>query len=415
MRPEVVTPIPGPRSRALARELRQHESRNVTFLDASWPVFWESAEGCQVWDADGNRFLDFTSAFGVAGLGHRNPEVVAAMGEQANRLLHGMGDVHPTALKGELCRRLSELTFERWQLGPGKVILSNSGFEAVESALKTARLATGKPGVLAFDNGYHGLGYGSLMGTDLSKFRGPFEDQLAPVTTRIPYGSTDLPDPGNIGVVLVEPIQGRGGKVLPPPGFLAALRSWCDHHGAVLIFDEIYTGFHRTGSWFACEEDGVYPDLICVGKAMSGGFPISACVGRAGIMDEWPESTGEALHTSTFLGNPVGCAMALKSLEILARPETLALVGKTSAVLANALAGLADLENVIAIRGRGVMWGVELARPGGPLLAELLAEGLLFLADGPRGNVLSFTPPFVMAEEDLVFGVDRVRRLLTRS
>ena len=412
MIPDLKTAIPGPRSQDLAQDLRRHESRNVTYLDETWPVFWESAEGCNVWDADGNRFLDFTSAFGVAGLGHRHPEVVEALTSQAGRLLHGMGDVHPTALKGELCRRLSGLTFERWEDAPGKVVLSNSGFEAVETALKTARLATGRPGILAFESGYHGLGYGSLLGTDLAKFRGPFEDQLAAVTTRLPFGSLGFPDGDAIGAVLVEPIQGRGGKVLPPPGFLQALREWCDQRGALLIFDEIYTGFHRTGKWFACEWEGVVPDLICVGKAMSGGFPISACVGRAAVMDCWPESPGEALHTSTFLGHPVGCAMALKSLEILARPETIAQVAETSIVLEQALAGLVEHPAVREVRGRGVMWGVVLTRPVGDLLARLLAEGLLFLADGPDGNVLSFTPPFGVTEEEVAFAVRVVRGLL---
>ncbi|MFT6179212.1 MAG: acetylornithine/succinyldiaminopimelate/putrescine aminotransferase [Paracoccaceae bacterium] len=411
MIPKLKTAIPGPRSRALVARLREYESRNVTYQDNSWPVFWEEAHGTNVWDADGNRFLDFTSAFGVAGLGHRNTEIVEAMQQQSGKLLHGMGDVHPTALKGELCARLSALTFERWLGTRGKVVLSNSGFEAVETALKTARLVTGKPGVMAFGNGYHGLGYGSLLGTDLAKFRGPFTDQLAEVTTRVPFGSFDLPDGGNIGAVLVEPIQGRGGKVLPPPGFLEALREWCDEHGAVLIFDEIYTGFHRSGKWFACEWDEVVPDLICVGKALSGGFPISACVGKAEVMDAWPESPGEALHTSTFLGNPVGCAMALKSLEILERPETLAMAAAASTALEAAL-GRLQSKAVVEIRGRGLMWGVELQNPAGPLLAELLAQGLLFLADGPEGNVLSFTPPFTISEEELEFGLEIIQNLL---
>ena len=413
MKPELKTPIPGPRSRALARELRCYESRNVTYLDDTWPVFWETAKGCNIWDADGNRFLDFTSAFGVAGLGHRHQEIVEAMTNQAGRLLHGMGDVHPTAVKVELCRRLSELTFERWGKTPGKVVLSNSGFESVETALKTARLATGKPGILAFENGYHGLGYGSLLGTDLAKFRGPFEDQLASVTTRLPFGSLELPDCDNIGAVLVEPIQGRGGKVLPPAGFLQGLRDWCDQKGALLIFDEIYTGFHRTGKWFACEWDDVVPDLICVGKAMSGGFPISACVGRSEVMDQWPESLGEALHTSTFLGHPVGCAMALKSLDILSREETLAQVATTSAHLEKALSGFVGHPAVNEVRGRGIMWGVEMKESVGALLSNLLSEGLFFLADGPEGKVLSFTPPFAVGEKEIAFAVQVIKRLLS--
>lgn len=414
MIPEIITSIPGPRSLALAARLREHESRNVTYMDHSWPVFWEKAKDVNVWDADGNRFLDFTSAFGVAGLGHRHPEIVEAMKEQSDQLLHGMGDVHPTALKVELCEQLSKLTFEKWGAGSGKVVLSNSGFEAVETALKTARLATGKRRVMAFTDGYHGLGYGSLLGTDLEKFRGPFVDQLAEVTNRVKYGSFELPNDDEIGAVLVEPIQGRGGKVIPPPGFLFALRNWCDEHNALLIFDEIYTGFFRTGKWFAGEWEGVVPDLICVGKAMSGGFPISACVGKEEVMDQWPKSPGEALHTSTFLGHPVGCAMALKSLEIFERDATVRLVEQSSQRLSSALQSF-DHKAVREVRGRGLMWGLELNRPAGKLLTSLLAEGILFLADGPEGNVLSFTPPFLISERELDYALAAIRRLLDAS
>lgn len=411
MFPEIKTPIPGPGSLELAERLREYESRNVTYIDPDWPVFWDRAEGTNVWDVDGNRFLDFTSAFGVAGLGHRNPEVVAAMQSQSGKLLHGMGDVHPTALKVDLCARLSGMTFERWGAGKAKTVLSNSGFEAIETALKTARLATGKAGVLAFSNGYHGLGYGSLLGTDLEKFRGPFEDQLAKVTTRLPFGDFADHDPGDIGAVLVEPIQGRGGKIVPPPEFLASLRDWCDLHGVVLIFDEIYTGFYRTGKLFACEWDGVVPDLLCVGKALSGGFPISACIGKSEIMDAWPESTGEALHTSTFLGHPVGCAMALASLDILEREETAALVADTGMFLERKLRAL-QWPSIEDVRGRGLMWGVELKENAGPLLARLLQRGLIFLADGPRGNVLSFTPPFIVSEKEIDFALAAIEEVL---
>jgi len=407
MLPDLLTSIPGPRSLALAKELREHESRNVTYIDPEWPVFWERAEGVNVWDADGNRFLDLTSAFGVAGLGHRNPEVVSAMHGQADQLLHGMGDVHPTRLKGALCCELSSMTFERWEGCPAKVILSNSGFEAIESALKTARLVTGKRKVVAFSGGYHGLGYGSLLGTDLEKFRGPFTDQLAEITIRIPFGEFRDLDSGEIGAVLVEPMQGRGGKMIPPPGFLKQWREWCDENDVLLIFDEIYTGFWRTGKLFACEWDEVVPDLVCLGKALSSGFPISACVGRAKVMDGWPESTGEALHTSTFLGHPVGCAMALKSLEILQRPETETLVRKLADLLAEVLLQI-QIPGVREVRGRGAMWGVELSQSAGPLLAKLLSKGLLMLADGPDGNVLSFTPPFTVSEEELRFAVQTV-------
>ena len=325
MHPEVVTEIPGPKSTRLAAELRRHESRNVTYLSKEWPVFWERAEGVNVWDVDGNRFLDLTSAFAVAGLGHGRAELVHALTTQAGTLLHGMGDVHPTRLKVDLCAQLSALTYERWGAGEGKTVLSNSGFEAVETALKTAHLATNRRGVLAFEGGYHGLGYGALLPAGFDKFRAPFASQLADLTTLLPFPDSDGDlsatrarlaqlDASEIGVLMVEPIQGRGGIVIPPAGFLSLLRDWCDAHGVILVFDEILTGFYRTGALFACDHEGVVPDLICLGKALSGGFPISACVGKASVMDAWPVSAGEALHTSTFLGHPVGCAMALEAL-----------------------------------------------------------------------------------------------------
>ena len=416
MLPDLQTEIPGPESLSLAGKLREYESRNVTYLDESWPVFWERAEGVNVWDADGNRFLDLTSAFGVAGLGHGNPEIVSAMKSQSERLLHGMGDVHPTALKGDLCEKLSAVTFERWGAGKGKTVLSSSGFEAVETALKTARLATGKNKIIAFSHGYHGLGYGSLLGTDLEKFRGPFGDQLADVTVRLPFGGGEIEhiDSSEIGAVLVEPIQGRGGKIVPSPEFLPRLRRWCDEHGAVLIFDEIYTGFLRTGKMFACDWDGVVPDVICVGKALSGGFPISACVGKAEVMDAWPESPGEALHTSTFLGNPVGCAMALTSLDILQRPETEAKVKEAGGYLESRLRQM-KAPGIVEVRGRGMMWGVELSHPSGELLADLLKAGLIMLADGKDGNVLAFTPPFSIAPPEIDFSCEVIERLLLRG
>ncbi len=413
MLPEAVTEIPGPESLRLAKELRRHESRNVTFLNEDWPVFWERAEGANVWDVDGNRFLDLTGAFAVAGLGHGRRELVEAMSGQAGTLLHGMGDVHPTRLKVELCARLSELTFERWSKGEGKSVLSNSGFEAVETALKTALLATGRRGVLAFEGGYHGLGYGALLPSGIEKFRAPFATQLADLTTLLPFpgageeltgtraGLEEI-DPEEIGVVVVEPIQGRGGIVIPPGGFLAILRQWCDAHGVVLVFDEIYTGCNRTGALFACEHEEVVPDLICLGKAMSGGFPISACVGKAAVMDAWPESTGEALHTSTFLGHPVGCAMALEALRLHEEPRTLDAVESVARSLG---AGLRQLEipGLREVRGRGAMWGMELevGSEAGRIVLAMLQAGYLLLPGGPTGNVLTFTPPFAIEEDEV--------------
>ncbi|SHJ92590.1 4-aminobutyrate aminotransferase / (S)-3-amino-2-methylpropionate transaminase [Rubritalea squalenifaciens DSM 18772] len=430
MLPEIITEIPGPKSRELAQELRKYESHNVTYVAEDWPIFWERAEGSWVWDADGNRYIDMTSAFGVAGLGHTQPDLRNAMVEQSGKLMHAMGDVHPTQLKVEVCKRLSQMTFERWGLGTGKTLLANSGFEAVESALKTAYIATGKPGVIHFQNGYHGLGYGALLGGGFDKFRSPFDAQLADVRTVLQYPrtETDLEDledqldmikASEVGALIVEPVQGRGGKVVPPAGFLKQLRRWCDAHGVVLIFDEIYSGFNRSGRLFACEWGEVYPDVICVGKALSGGYPISACVGRAEIMDKWPVSPGEALHTSTFLGNPVGCAMAITALDKHADPAVARDVERQGDEL---MAMLREIESPLIkeVRGRGMMIGVELCHAdgspagdvAGPMLGEMLKRGVVMLADGPDGNVLAFTPPFYVTLGELVYVVENVRELL---
>src|ERR1035437_3136879 len=259
--------------------LRAYESRNVTFIEAdgSWPMVWERACGVHVWDANGKKYLDLTAAFGVAATGHANPRVVKAGQQQMAKLLHAMGDVHPHALKAQLARELSRITFERWQGqsgvqspkskvkgrrergATGKTIFCNSGSEAVEAALKTARLATGQPGVIAFEGAYHGLGYGALNVTQRAHFRAPFRNQLREFGHFVPFPKENTAARGGqqpgptlaeteaqmrhlfrrekMGAVLVEPIQVRGGINLPPQGFLPLLRQLCDEHHALLILD----------------------------------------------------------------------------------------------------------------------------------------------------------------------------------
>lgn len=432
MLPNLVTSIPGPRSRELASRLHEVECRNTTFRSPEWPIFWERAEGVNVWDADGNRFLELTSAFGVATLGHGF--TARAAEAQSGQLLHAMGDVHPARLKVDLCERLSAHTFERWTGEKGKSLLGNSGFEAVEAALKTAVLATGRKSIVAFQGAYHGLGYGALLGAGISWFREPFDDQLARVTHLLPFpfdeGSMDAfrsalanVDARQVGAVLVEPIQGRGGIVIPPPGFLPELRQWCDQAGCLLIFDEIFTGFHRTSKRFACEWSEVVPDLVCLGKALSGGFPISACVGRASVMDAWPASHGEALHTSTFLGNPMGCAMAIAALDEHARPQATARALDEGARLQEQLMRLSGEPFVHEIRGLGLLQAIELRHPNGApagdvaiaVVQTLLKEGLLLLPEGPEGHVIALSPPFGLADEEINFTVERLRNALRNA
>jgi 4-aminobutyrate aminotransferase-like enzyme len=414
--------------------LQQFESRNITFLDpdGTWPIVWTKAKGCHVWDAEGRKYLDLTAAFGVAAAGHANPTVVRAGQKQMATLLHAMGDVHPHALKAELARELSRISFGRWARtdrasgirnpGSGKTIFCNSGSEAVEAALKTARLATGKPGIIAFEGGYHGLGYGALNATHRERFRGGFRDQLREFGLFVSFPKTNealaeteasivrLLERGDIGAILVEPIQARGGINVPADGFLQMLRRRCDEFGALLILDEIYTGFGRTGTWFACEHDHVIPDVICLGKALTGGFPLSACIGHAEVMDRaWPPSNGEAIHTSTFLGHPVGCAMALaqiKELKRLKLPQRSARVGRA---LLKKLEKIKAPGLTLSARGIGLMAGLELRRVDGApateeslgIIKRLLQRGFVFLPEGEHAEVISFTPPLTLGEREL--------------
>jgi len=460
--------------------LRRYESRNVTFLepDDSWPIVWKRAQGVHVRDAEGRKYLDLTAAFGVAAAGHANPRVVRAGQKQMTTLLHAMGDVHPHALKAELARELSRITFGRWTGAKSKVqspeskvqsprskvqsprskasttsaktIFCNSGFEAVEAALKTAMLATGRRGIIAFAGAYHGLGYGALNATHRGHFRGPFRSQLGefgyfvsfprssatphPLTPALsPSGGEGDGRPGEgeretllglesqirgvlqrekIGAMLVEPIQVRGGVNVPPLGFLPLLRRLCNEHGVLLILDEIYTGFGRTGKWFACEHSGAVPDIVCLGKALTGGFPLSACVGRADLMDgAWPPSTGEAIHTSTFLGHPVGCAMALAQIKEIARLKLVQRSAKLGPILCEALVQLATRKSGLTLlaRGAGLLAGLELRHPDGSpaadaairIIKNMLHRGFILLPEGEHSNVISFTPPLTVTERQL--------------
>jgi len=432
--PDIWTAPPGPESRRLAAELARVESPNVTYLGDDFPVFWAEAKGANVRDVDGNVYVDLTAAFAVAGPGHAHPRIVAAVQRQAATLMHGMGDVHPPAVKVDVLRALA-------QVAPGglnRAILASSGAEAVEAALKTAAIATGKPRVLAFHGSYHGLTYGALAASGREDFRAPFAAQLPrtaafapyPYAYRSPLGRDPeevgaavlryveylLDTPGTasegIGAILVEPVQGRGGDVVPPDGFLPGLRRICDERGLLLIFDEVYTGFGRTGRWFACEHWGVTPDILVVGKGMTGGMPFAACIATDAVMEAWPKSTGEAIHTSTFLGHPLGCAAALASMDVL-RDERL--VERSAELGARILARLREMTatnpRVGEVRGLGMMIGIELVRDrdgrepapdlAGRVVIETLRRGVLTLGGGIHGNVLSLSPPFVITEEQV--------------
>ena len=411
----IVTAIPGPRSRALANELARGESRGVTYLADDYPVFWESGDGARVRDVDGNTYIDCTAAFGVATTGHANPAVARAIAAQAARLPHGMGDVHPTELKTRLLGRLAALA----PVDDARTFLCSSGAESVEFALKTAMLVTGEKNVLAFGGAYHGLSYGTLEVCGIPKFRKPWNDQLRAGTTFVRFPDPRIPKSAErsldavrkalrkdrtIGAVIVEPVQGRAGVIVPPDGFLRGLRALCSERDTVFVLDEIYTGFGRTGTMFACDRDAVRPDILCVGKAMAGGFPISAAIATRAVADAWRPSEGEALHTSTYLGNPMGCAAALANLDEIARLDVPRLAREREPAIADRLHDMQRRNPLIAdTRGRGMLWAIEFkdGAAANACVVRALARGLILLQSGLQGESITFAPAPVITDEQL--------------
>jgi 4-aminobutyrate aminotransferase-like enzyme len=416
----LVTTVPGPRSHVLAAELGHTEPRGVTAIANNFPVFWQSASGALVTDVDGNRYLDFTSAFGVALTGHTNPAVATAIAEQAARLQHGMGDVHPAGIKVKLLEKLAAIA----PLEDARTFLCSTGAEAVEFALKTALLATGEPNVLAFAGAYHGLSYGTLEVGGIAKFRKPWNRQLRSTTSFARFPDPREPRSADraletirralradrlIGTIIVEPIMGRAGIRIPPDGFMKGLRSLCNQTDTLLIVDEIYTGFGRTGTMFACEREDVQPDIICVGKALAGGFPISAAIATGEIAAAWPPSDGEALHTSTYLGNPMGCAAALANIAEIERLDVPALARAREPLMAERLHALKRVDTQIGeVRGRGLLWALEFKNPSfaKQCVRTALGRGLLLLQAGLQGETIVLAPPAVITEAQLERGFE---------
>ncbi len=426
--PRMTTAPPGPASRTWARRLHQVESRNVTRVDEGGPIFWEEALGVNVRDTDGNIYLDLTGAFGVAVAGHRHPTVVSAVRGGLDRLVHGMGDVHPSPERVELLEAL----VARGPWGEGRGILASSGSEAVETALKTALLATGRAGIAAFEGAYHGVTLGALATTEREHFRGPFRRRTYPGVEFLPFPYSDgekagtspsseealraldrtlaegAPDGSPVGAVIVEPIQGRAGVRVPPPGFLEEVERRTRASGAVLVCDEVFSGMGRTGRFFAFEAEGITPDLVCLGKALGGGLPLSACLGSREVMDAWPASEGESMHTTTFLGHPLACRAALATLSVLEGEGLLRNAGRVGAVLEEAIReGLGARADQGTIRGRGLFLGATLREPGGVqpsagggvrTVRALLERGIIALPSGADGEVVGLSPPLSLDE-----------------
>ncbi len=427
----LVTPIPGPRSRALLARRSAAVARGVS---VTLPVFMERAGGGVLVDVDGNSLIDFGSGIAVTSVGNSAPRVVAAVTEQAARFTHTCAMITPYSGYVEVCEELNALT-------PGehekRSALFNSGAEAVENAVKIARSFTGRPAVVALDHGYHGRTSLTMALTakamPYKHSFGPFAPEVYRVPTSYPFrdplSGMDAADraidlierqvgAASTACLVVEPIQGESGFIVPAPGFLARLAEYCASVGIVLIADEIQTGFCRTGDWFASPYEGVVPDLVTTAKGMAGGLPLSGVTGRAEIMDA-PHLGGLG---GTYGGNPLACAAALGAIETMRELDLCARARSLGAVLLARLRSLAARYPMIGdVRGRGAMVAIELVRPGtlepDPLSTQAAvrachAEGLLVLTAGTFGNVIRFLPPLVMPDHLLVEGLDILDKAL---
>jgi 4-aminobutyrate aminotransferase-like enzyme len=405
----MVRPITGHSSKRIIESLARFEAAHINTVGGNPPVIWDQAVGANVIDVEGNRYIDFTASFGAAAIGHRHPRVVAAIQRQSGQLLVALGDLHPHPLRAKLAERLAGFV----PLDDPLVYFAISGSEAVEIAIKTAVLATGRSKILVFDPSYHGCTLGSLSASSRATFRDPFRDLLSPAVRRLPFGCSaeqiaELLAGDQFAAALVEPIVGREGVIFPPAGWLKSLQDQCHAHGTLLIADEILTGFGRTGRWFAFEAGGAKPDLVCCGKALAGGLPLAAVVGERAVMRAW-EKPGRCIHTTTFIANPISCAAALATLDVMEEEDLAGRAAALGAVVADHFERwLADLAvrspsgraAVTEICGRGLLWRIQVtpSRLARQWVAHALMRGLLVLGgDG----ILRISPPILISRQQL--------------
>jgi len=428
----LVTDIPGPRSQELWARRSAAVSASVS---TAMPIFVAAAGGGVVLDVDGNSLIDLGSGIAVTGLGNANPELVAAMGQQAQQFTHTCFTV--TGYEGyvAVCEALNRLT-------PGdhekRSALFNSGAEAVENAVKIARSFTGRQAVVAFDHAYHGRTNLTMALTAKSmpykSGFGPFAPEVYRAPLSYPYRDGDVDGvaaakraiaqieaqvgAANVAALILEPVQGEGGFIVPSSGFWSGLSRWASAHGVVLIADEIQSGFGRTGTLFAVEHEGVVPDMVVTAKGIAGGMPLSAVTGRADIMDA-PHPGGLG---GTYAGNPIACAAALAAFEIYEQGELIQRAREIETVMTGRLQKLqADDSRIGDVRGRGAMIAIELVQEGtdtpDPVLtkqvaAYAIAHGVMILTCGTYGNVIRFLPPFTISDELLHDALDVVAAAL---
>ncbi|RLJ90521.1 aspartate aminotransferase family protein [Planococcus citreus] len=398
------------------------------------------AEGCYYYGADGRTYLDFTSGIAVENVGHRHPKVVQAIKDGADHLIHGPSGVI-------IYESILKLAYELQQIMPGKLdnfFFANSGTEAIEGGIKLAKYVTKRPYVVSFTGCFHGRSMGALsVSTSKSKYRKHMQPSW--LTYQLPYAHPDdLPEgadpkvffpeklerdmeklfnhqvtPEEVACIILEPVLGEGGYIIPPKEWLAKVREICDRHGILLIFDEVQTGFGRTGNWFAAQTFGVTPDIMAVAKGIAAGLPLSATVASKELMDQWPLGT----HGTTFGGNPLACSAALASIEVLKEERLLENAQTLGAYALEELDKLKQKHPTIReVRGVGLMIGIELMdpetkRPDGKavmtVLDDCLKQGVLFYLCGNSGEVIRMIPPLTVTKEQIDEGIKILDKALT--
>ena len=403
--PSITTALPGPKAKVLIERDEKYSSPSYT---RDYPLAVERALGSVVEDVDGNRFLDLAAGIAVCATGHCHPEVVAAVEEQTRKLIHICGSDFYYPPMVDIMEKLSAIT----PGGPKKVLLTNSGAEAVEAGFKLARHHTNRKYAISFHGAFHGRTMGALALTSSKARQKERFSPLVPMTAQVPYGDVSAIEttlfryqmnPSEVAAVFVEALQGEGGYVVPPANFLPDLRKLCDKHGILLVADEIQSGVGRTGKWFAFEHFNVVPDIILMSKGIASGMPLGAVIAREDIMD-WPEGA----QGSTFGGNPVCCAAAMKTLELVEQ-KYMANAAKVGGFLLSRLKEIEARQKTLrGSRGLGLMCGIDVIDPatGSPdqkrrnrIVNAAFEHGIIMLGCGE--HTLRFCPALSITQAEL--------------
>jgi len=402
-----------------AKTIQEYRDDDMHFVGQTTP-FGKSlmpthSRGTEIWDAAGKRYLDFIAGIAVNNVGHTHPEVVQAIIEQAQTMLHAsvFGKVLVTP-QVDLARELAKVTPK----GLEKIFFTNSGTEAIEGAIKLSRRATGKHKIVAFEGAFHGRTCGSLSISYREVYRKPFEP-LLPGVTFSPFNDLRAAEASitdDVGMVIVEPIQGEGGVYVPSDDFLPGLRRFCDRHGAFLVLDEIQTGFGRTGRFFACEHWGVVPDILVLAKAIGGGMPLGGFVARPEVMDKLTDPP--LAHMTTFGGHPVSCAAGLASLRIILRDR---LVERSERLGNQIMERLREMQKkysaIVDVRGKGMMIGLEFATPEltKAIVGRAQELGVILSWSIYAGGTVRVAPPLNITEEEIDEGLGIIEQAIREA